>query len=243
MSTYRTFILVAFFAAICFAGCSSLTSGASGGDDEQVSKAAEPSDSEAAIRDDAQQVTVVYVADLHAQLDEHPELFWEDGRDRTETAGGFARVARAIDQIEEERDGEVLVLDAGDTIQGSGDAALTEGEAVVEPTNALGIDAGIPGNWSVAYGADVMKERFEQFDHEIFAANVHEEGSDDPLYDPYIIREIGGAKIAVIGYTDPDVPERQPPDYSKGLAYSDADQLPGLIDKVRDEEGADAVLL
>ena len=87
------------------------------------------------------------------------EPFWRDGQEHIEQAGGFARVAAAIAQIRKERGGQVLVLDAGDTIQGSGAAALTEGRAVVGPLNALGLDAAIPGNWEVVYGAAVLKQR------------------------------------------------------------------------------------
>jgi 2',3'-cyclic-nucleotide 2'-phosphodiesterase (5'-nucleotidase family) len=199
---------------------------------------------QAADREGAKQVTVLFLSDLHAQLEQHPELFWSGGEDRIEKAAGFARMARAIDKVKDRSEGEVLVVDGGDTIQGSGAAALTEGGAVVPAINAMDIDAGIPGNWSVAYGTEMLRKRLgEQFDHEMFAANVHDEESGDRLFDPYIIREMGGVKVAVIGYTDPDIPTRQPPSYSEGLSFTGPDQLPGLIEEVRQEKGADIVLL
>jgi 2',3'-cyclic-nucleotide 2'-phosphodiesterase (5'-nucleotidase family) len=195
-------------------------------------------------RDGAEQVTVLFVADLHAQLEQHPELFWSRGKDRIETAGGLARVARAIERIREARDGEVLVVDGGDTIQGSGAAALTDGRAVVPGLNKVGVDVGIPGNWSVAYGPAVLRKRLKnQFEHEIVAHNVYDEASGDRLFDPYTVREVGGVKVAIIGYTDPDIPTRQPPEYSRGLSFSGPDKLPGLIKEVRRERGAEVVLL
>ena len=193
---------------------------------------------------DAQQVTVLFLADLHAQLKEHPELFWSDGEERIVKAGGYARLADAIDRIKERRDGKVLVVDGGDTIQGSGAAALTEGEAVVSPMNELGVDVAIPGNWSVAYGPDVLRKRLaEQFEHEVFVDNLYDESTGERIFDPYVIREIGGVRVAVIGYTDPDIPERQPPAYSEGLSYTGPENLPALIREVRNERGADIVLL
>lgn len=189
-------------------------------------------------------LTVLFVADLHAQLYEHPELFWHEGKDdRLEMAGGFARVAAAIDAIKAERPGRVLVLDGGDTLQGAGEAALTQGAAIVPALNALGIDAAIPGNWEVAYGPEVLKQRATELNFPLFAANLRDEATGERLFPPYIVREFGEVKIGVLGYTDPDVPERQPPAYSQGLSYQGPEDLPALIDELRTEQGADVVLL
>lgn len=188
-------------------------------------------------------VTVLYVADLHAQLEPHPERFWRDGEERLETAGGFARVAAAIDQIRKERGGDVLVLDAGDTLQGSAPAALTEGRAVVPALNLIGFDGALPGNWEVAYGVDVMKARTGESTHPWFAANVRDAQTGERLFEPWLIREVAGVRVAVVGYTDPDVPLRQPPAYSRGITYDGPEELPSLVRRAREEKGADVVLL
>lgn len=190
----------------------------------------------------ARQVTLLYVADLHAQLEPHPELFWDGASERIEEAGGFARVKAAIDAIRAERGGDVLVLDAGDTLQGSGAAALTEGAAVVPALNALELDLGIPGNWEVAYGPAVLHQRAQEIRHPLVAANVRDAASGERLFRPYDIRDVGGVRVAVIGFTDPDVPIRQPPAYSTGLRYDDHSELPALVDEVRGK-GADVVVL
>ncbi|WP_375757554.1 bifunctional metallophosphatase/5'-nucleotidase [Corallococcus exercitus] len=189
------------------------------------------------------QVTILYVADLHAQLRAHPELFWRDGEERIEMAGGFARVAAAIERIRSERGGDVLVLDAGDTLQGSGEAALTEGAALVAPLNALGLQGAVPGNWEVAYGPGVLRERARQLNYPLFAANLRDAASGERLFSPYLLREVAGVRIAVVGFTDPDVPRRQPPGYSEGLRYDGPEALPALVREVREQERADVVLL
>ncbi|WP_206524288.1 bifunctional metallophosphatase/5'-nucleotidase [Lujinxingia sediminis] len=207
--------------------------------DATATQAAEPATSQT-----TEELTVLFVADLHAQLYEHPELFWQEGQeDRLEMAGGFARVAAAIDAIKAERPGRVLVLDGGDTLQGAGEAALTEGAAIVPALNALGLDAAIPGNWEVAYGPEVLKQRATELSFPLFAANLRDESTGERLFPPYIVRDFGDVKVGVLGYTDPDVPERQPPAYSRGLSYQGPDELPGLIDELRTEQGADIVLL
>ena len=106
-------------------------------------------------------ISLVYIADLHAQLEPHAEFFWHGGKDETATAGGVARIATAVEAIRKERPGRVLFMDAGDTIQGSAAAAWTEGKAVVAPVNALNLDLGIPGNWEVVYGAEALEQKGE----------------------------------------------------------------------------------
>ncbi len=235
MNAIRNPLLVSLAVIALAVAASCQSSSSSTVDDDPGGEAAESA---------PKQMTLLFVADIHAQLEEHPELFWtEDGEERLEMAGGFARLASAIAEIREERGGDVLVLDGGDTIQGSGEAALTEGRALIEPTNALGLDAAIPGNWAVAYGAEAMIDVKGQFHHQVFADNVYDADTGERLYDPYIVREVGGVKVGIVGYTDPDVPTRQPPAYSHGLSYTGPENLPYLIEKVRKDYEAEVVLL
>ena len=188
-------------------------------------------------------VTLAYIADLHAQLEPHAEFFWHGGKDEMTTAGGVARIATAIQAIREERPGRVLFMDAGDTIQGSAAAAWTEGKAVVAPVNALKLDLGIPGNWEVVYGAKVLEERAKEFRHPLIAANLRDAKTKKLVFPPYFVKDVAGVRIGVIGYTDPDVPERQPPSYSKGLSYDGVHVLPPLIETLRRKEKVDVVVL
>lgn len=187
-------------------------------------------------------LTLLFVADLHAQLESHPELFWSGGEERIEEAGGFARVAAAIAAIRDPRPDEVLVLDGGDTLQGSAAAALSEGRAVVPALNAIGFDLAVPGNWEVVYGPGVLRERVAEIEHPFVAANVRDASTGERLFAPYRIEKVSGVRVAVIGYTDPDVPFRQPPAYSQGLHYTGPEELPPLVEEVR-EKGADVVVL
>src|SRR5690606_10633707 len=79
-------------------------------------------------------------------------------------------------------------------------------------------------------------------DYPMFAANLHTDDGE-ALYPPWLVKEVGGVKVGVVGYTDPDVPERQPPAYSAGLSYAGAEALPGLVARLRAEEQVDVVLL
>ncbi len=193
--------------------------------------------------DGEQSVSLVYIADLHAQLEPHTELFWNGDKVTMTEAGGVSRVATAVNAIRRERPGRVLFMDAGDTIQGSAAAAWTEGGAVVAPVNALGLDLGIPGNWEVVYGADALERRAGEFRHPLIAANIREEKSGKLLFPPYLVKEVGGVRIGVIGFTDPDVPTRQPPSYSRGLTFEGEAVIPPLVEKLRSQENVDVIVL
>lgn len=197
----------------------------------------------AASDDKPRSVSLVYFADLHAQLEPHAELFWHGDEAEMTTAGGVARIASAIEEIRKEHPGRVLFMDAGDTIQGSAAAAWTEGRAVVPPVNALGLDLGIPGNWEVVYGAEALRQRTGQYRHPTIAANIRDAETGERLFPPYLVKELNGVRIGVIGFTDPDVPQRQPPSYSKGLTFDGAEVLQPLIDEIRHKEKVDVVVL
>lgn len=193
----------------------------------------------------SQQITLVYFADSHSQVDEHPELFWsEDGKkEHVARAGGFARMAEAVRQIRNQNKDGVLFMDAGDTIQGSGPAVLSKGAALVPLLNAMKIDLAIPGNWEVVYGVETLKKVSSQLNYPMIASNVFDAKTGKLVFEPYKILEVKGVKVAVVGFTDPDVPLRQPPTYSEGFKYKGAEVIQPIVDELRAQKKADVVIL
>src|SRR5690606_29724677 len=124
-----------------------------------------------------------------------------------------------------------------------GAAALTEGAAVLGPLAGLGIDAAVPGNWEVGYGAEVLRQRAKQMQYPLLAANLRDADTGNLAFSPTLVRDVGGVRVGVIGYTDPDVPRRQPPAYSKGLTYDGPEALGTLAHQLRSEAGAEVVIL
>lgn len=188
-------------------------------------------------------ITLLYVADMHAQLVEHPELFWEGDEDRLEMAGGFARVVQALRDTREALGADATItIDGGDTIQGSALAAITDGQLIVPLLDLFGFDVAIPGNWEVAYGPDVMKARLGATNYPWIATNIFDEATGERVFSPTWMTERQGVKIGFVGFTDPDVPFRQPPSYSQGLRYDDHSTLNAHAQELRDA-GADVVIL
>lgn len=188
--------------------------------------------------------SIAFVNDIHAQLEPHPELYWTlDDTQREMRAGGLSRIRTAFDQLAAARPEEMLRIDGGDTFQGSGPSAWTEGEVMVRPLNALKLDMAIPGNWSVVYGGDRLRTLRDKLNYPMIAANIYDKESGERTFQPTMIKEIGGVKVGLIGFTDPDVPSRQPPFMSKGLTFKHAEVLQPLIDELRNEDKVDVVVL
>jgi S-sulfosulfanyl-L-cysteine sulfohydrolase len=190
------------------------------------------------------EISLVYIADVHAQIEPHAELFWDDDGERyVENVGGLSRIATVFNRIRDERPDSAFFIDGGDTFQGSGPAAWSEGRVVVEPTNALGLDLGIPGNWSVAHRKQALLDRAEELNYPIIAANMFHADTGELLFDPYLIKEINGITVGVVGFTEPDIPTRQPPHLSEGLAFKGTEVIQPLVDELRGERGVDVVVL
>ena len=148
----------------------------------------------------SRRATLLFFSDAHAQLEEHPELFWTpDGQSEVALAGGYARLAQVARDIRRQTEGRALLIDGGDTFQGSGPAAWSEGEAILAPQRALGVDLGIPGNWEVVYGPPRMQALVEAVGYPMIAANIVDEASGEPIFPATLVREVGGIRIGFVG--------------------------------------------
>lgn len=181
----------------------------------------------------ARRATLLFFSDAHAELEEHPEMFLSHGQAEVVPAGGYARMAAAVQAIRKETGGRTLLFDGGDTFQGSAAAAWSKGEAMVAPQRALGIDVGIPGNWEVIYGADQLRKLIGALNYPMLATNVLDARTGKPLLRLSIEREVGGVRLGIVGFTDPDVPDRQPPGYSQGLRYLGSESIAPAVASLR----------
>ena len=178
----------------------------------------------------AKRVRLLHLADMHAQLDTHWEYLPEDPQ-HLHRMGGFARIRTALDRERSTAPGAVFTLDGGDTFQGSAVAAWTQGEAVVGPLNALGIDAGTPGNWEVVYGPEVFRKLMSEVNYKVICYNFSEKAAGKRLFAPSVVLEKDGVRVAFVGATDPTTTTRQSPAQVTGL---DSTQMKGLREFVQE---------
>ena len=170
--------------------------------------------------------------------------------------GGFAQIKTVVDFLKNSfgKD-KTLLLDGGDTWQGSWTSLQTRGKDMVGAMNLLGVDVAV-GHWEFTYKAQEVLDNVKELDAEFLAQNIHvkEDALFDgaPSYDedsglafkPYTIKKMGGARVAIIGqafpYTTIANPQRNIPDWSFGI---DADPMQELVNEIRKNEKPDAVIV
>lgn len=163
--------------------------------------------------------------------------------------GGYAHLATLVKQVRAERQGKTLLLDGGDTLQGSATSLWSRGLDMLEATNQLGADV-FTAHWEFVYGIDRVKEFFGDrerrglFKGDFVAHNVKDTTWGDPVFHPYTIKEIGGVKIGIIGqafpYTPISHPRRFVPDLTFGIQE---DGVQRYVNELREKKVELVVLL
>ena len=136
--------------------------------------------------------------------------------------GGFAHLATLVKRMKASRPG-ALLLDGGDTWQGSGLSLWTKGQDMVDACKLLGVDV-MTGHWEFTYGAERVKQIVDgDFAGKIdfVAQNVKTTDFGDPVFPPFVIKPINGVPVAIIGQAFPYTPIANPryftPDWSFGI--------------------------
>ena len=182
--------------------------------------------------------------------------------------GGLANMKTLCDRLREQVGGRqnTLMLDGGDLWQGSGTSLWTRGVDMVEASNILGIDVMV-GHWEFTYRENEVLSNVTLFKGDFIGQNVRvkedslmsdeyytltEQYDGRGLFDedsghafqPYVIKEINGARIAVIGQAFPRTANANPPeffpDWSFGLREEDMKEL---VEMIQEDENPDAIVL
>ena len=158
--------------------------------------------------------------------------------------GGFAHLATLVKQLKAGRPG-ALLLDGGDTWQGSATALWTKGQDMVDACLALGVDV-MTAHWEMTLGDKRVKEIIEKdFKGKIdfVAQNIHTTDFGDAVFAPYTMKEMNGVKVAIIGQAFPYTPVANPryftPEWSFGIKEA---EMQKTVDDAR-AKGAQVVVL
>ncbi|MBK6852822.1 MAG: thiosulfohydrolase SoxB [Burkholderiales bacterium] len=125
--------------------------------------------------------------------------------------GGFAHLATLVKQMKASRPGSLL-LDGGDTWQGSATSLWTNAQDMVDACKLLGVDV-MTGHWEFTYGMERVKEIVEKdFKGKVdfVAQNVKTNDFGDPVFEPYVIKQMNGVPCAIIGQAFPYTPIANP---------------------------------
>lgn len=156
--------------------------------------------------------------------------------------GGLDRVATIVRRIRAERADNMLLLDGGDTWQGSYTALQTSGQDMIDAMNLLQPDA-MTGHWEFTYGTERFTEAVESLPFAFLGQNIFDAEWDEPAFEGMKTFERGGVKIAVIGQAFPYTPIANPrwmfPELAFGIREA---EIAAHVEAAR-AEGADLVVL
>ena len=177
------------------------------------------------------------LAYAHTMLDYVP-LAREYGK-----LGGLDRTASLIKKIRAERgEDKVLLLDGGDTWQGSYTSLKTQGEDMLEAMNLLKPDAMV-GHWEFTLGQERLSELIDKIDFPFLGGNVFDTEWDEPVFESTSYFEKGGVKVAVIGQHFPYTPIANPSYLVDGWSFGIRPEIiQKNINKAK-KNGAEVVVL
>lgn len=171
-------------------------------------------------------------------------LDFEQAATRYGKVGGFAHLATLVKRLRASRPG-ALLLDGGDTWQGSGTALWTQGQDMVDAAKLLGVDV-MTGHWEFTLGMARVKEIIDKdFAGKVdfVAQNVKTTDFGDPVFKPYVIRPINGVPCAIIGQAFPYTPIANPRYMVADWEFGIQDEnLQKMVDEVRGK-GAQLVVV
>lgn len=199
-----------------------------------------------------EEAVVLYTNDVHCAVE---QTFKSDG---TAEQMGYASVASyKKETIASYGSDNVLLVDAGDHLQGDVIGSLSRGEDIVKAMNAVHYDIAIPGNHEFDFGMDHFLDLANRVaEYEYISTNFVYNG--ETVFNPYSIKDVGGHKIAFLGATTPDTYTSSTPKYFQDAdgkyvyTFSEGEGRTGTplyntiqatVDKVRKEEKVDHVVL
>jgi S-sulfosulfanyl-L-cysteine sulfohydrolase len=171
-------------------------------------------------------------------------LDFERAARRYGKVGGFAHLATLVKRMKASRPG-ALLLDGGDTWQGSATSLWTNGQDMVDAAKLLGVDV-MTGHWEFTLGMERVKEIIDKdFAGKVdfIAQNVKTNDFGDPVFKPYVMREMNGVPCAIIGQAFPYTPIANPRYFVSDWAFGiQDDNMQKMVDEVR-AKGAQVVVL
>lgn len=188
-------------------------------------------------------LTVLHTSDLHGHVTPRDELAERDFGE------GLARVATTVAEVRGEGH-PVLLLDSGDTIQGTPMQALAFRAAVgdgTDPTvramNRLGYDAMAVGNHEFDFGMERLEKSRGEARFPWLSANIVGP-NDRPAFKPYLVREVGGARVGILGLTTKNVASWESPGNLRGLRFLDTvETARRFVPQLRGRERCDVVIV
>lgn len=184
--------------------------------------------------------TIVHTNDIHGHL-----TSWQGWQDELagKNVGGLDRVAAEVNRIRSDVGREkVLLLDAGDTFGDTLIAAKTKGRALIDAMNSIGYDAMVIGNHEVDFIAGTLRSRMAEAKFPLLAANMLAQSSAELFAKPYVIKEVGGIKIGILGLAYPYTAYTTAKKNLEGVRFVDAQNTAARYIPILRRDGAQLII-
>ena len=192
---------------------------------------------------DRVQITILSTTDLHGNID--PIDYYTNKPDNR----GLAKIATLIKRARKENPNSLLI-DSGDTIQGTPLESFhnRKNNAPPDPMmlvmNSLHYDAMTVGNHEYNFGLKVLEKARAEANFPWLSANTYDIAKQQPHYKPYIVKEVAGVKIGILGLTTPGIPNwDNPPNYAGLEFHEPVSEARKWVAVLRDNEKVDVVVI
>jgi 2',3'-cyclic-nucleotide 2'-phosphodiesterase/3'-nucleotidase len=188
-------------------------------------------------------IVVLGTTDLHGNL--FPIDYYTNKPDNR----GLAKISTLVKQVRKENP-NVLLIDSGDTIQGTpleyyhNKKNNQPPDPMMLAMNALAYDSMTVGNHEYNFGLPVLRKARSEAKFPWLSANTYNKGTNENHYQPYIVKEVAGVRIAVLGLTTPGIPNwENAPNYA-GLEFREpVSEAKKWVPVLRGKERADVVVI
>ena len=189
------------------------------------------------------QITILGTTDLHGNIDRID--YYTNKPDNR----GLAKIATLIKRIRKEQP-NLLLIDSGDTIQGTPLESFHNRKNNKPPDpmmlvmNSLNYDAMTVGNHEYNFGLKVLEKARKEAHFPWLSANTYDLATKQPHYKPYIVKEVAGVRIGVLGLTTPGIPNwDNPPNYAGLEFHEPVSEARKWVPILREQEKADVVII
>jgi 2',3'-cyclic-nucleotide 2'-phosphodiesterase/3'-nucleotidase len=190
-----------------------------------------------------QRLTILHTSDLHGSV-----LPFDDFHNRS-ADGSLAQVATIVREIRAATTHPVLVLDSGDTIQGTPleqfvHVRWAEPSPTITAMNTIGYDAMAVGNHEFNFGLAVLRRAQRQADFPFLSANTVDRATGAPAFPSHMVVTAGDVRVGIVGLVTPGVPSWERPEHYRGLWFRAMDEVAAEeVRRLRENEGCDLVVV
>lgn len=189
------------------------------------------------------QVTILQTTDLHGHI--YPIDYYTNKPDMN----GLAKAATLIKQARKETP-SLLLLDSGDTIQGTPLAYYhnkknnTPPDPMMLVMSHLKYDAMAVGNHEYNFGLKVLEKARREAVFPWLSSNTYRKGTEQTAYDPYLVKEVNGVRVGILGLTTPGIPSWENPENFAGLEFRETvAEAKKWVRILREKERVDLVVI